>query len=744
MKLPALPSFIGKRNHRKEVFLSLLLYPDAVEAAIWEVGSRGKAVVLGAVTQDLTHDSWQERRIAADKCITTLENIAQTTSIQKVILGFPAPYLTKDGDIIREIKPQVKKLTHELGLVAIGFVSIYQAIVYKYKKQEGVPPSLILLGFTAGAITVSLYRVGNFVAQTTIPKEGSIAEHLEDAFAQFSSTAVLPSRIVLYGTKPETLERAKRDLMKHHWTARSNFIHFPKIEILPGDAAAVAVSFAGAGEITHTVDDMDDQEPQEKDSSLGMPLDEEELRSDDAEEVEERVAEEEKHEAVDEAHDAEDEEELNKHANVIPVDPKALGFKAEEEFAQESGKKRSSHRRTTIHIPNVFRIAKHRLRFPVRGKRGVFAVLFILVPLSILLFGGYYIADTILPRATVTITTIPQVVKVSETIGIDAEGRKVAGITIAGRKKEQSETGQKTIATTGKKTLGEPAKGTVTILNKSTVPKTYKKGTTISTGGIDFTLDTDVSIASASETFQGITYAKENVAVTAKQIGTKGNIAAGKEFTIAGVSSTVASARNDQAFSGGSSKDVTVVARADQEQIVKELTQELTVKAKEGFERAGEEVIIPETIKTTITQKVFSAEIGEEAKDLNGKITVTISGIGYKSSDIANALREKVKERVPQGYMLSSDLPTIETGSPKIAKDGAITLSATISATAIPNLDIPTIAKDIAGKSVSQAEEKMRSYPGVQDVKFSISSLLNKDRLPKRLKNISVLVSMGE
>ncbi len=785
MKLPGFPSFIGKRTNHPEVFLSLLLYPDAVEAAIWELSAHGKPNVLGAVTQDIVHDSWQERRAAADKCITTLEDIAQTTNLQKVILGFPAPYLTKDGDIIKDIRPSVKKLTHELGLVPIGFVSVYQAIIHKYKKQEGVPPSLILLGFTAGSISVSLYRVGNFAGQITIPKEGSIAEHLEDAFAQFSSSTVLPSRILLYGTKPAILEQAKRELLKHHWTARSNFIHFPKVEVLQGDGAAIAVSYAGAGELTNTIDDQDvvEETVPEEEGVIDLPqeemlVEEESVRVDDAEEVEEQVeaemeqeeliedelAEEESRESDEDSEiieegASENAEDIEEHANVIPVDPQTLGFQSgEEEMEEESEPKTSRHgRKMKLQLPALFgnlkkkffkgkSSAKHHQTeddVPESQKRPLgFALL--IIPLIILLVAGYYVIDTFLPKAKVTITTIPKSISASETINVDTSSTSISGNTIPGKKKEQSATGEKSVPATGKKTIGDGAKGKITILNKSTVPKTFKRGTIVSTGGIDFTLDSDISIASASETFQGITYSKEDVAVSAKQIGTKGNISAGHDFSINGVSSTVASGRNDQAFTGGTSKDVTVVARADQEEIIKELTTELTAQAKQGFESTGEELLIPETIKTSVTEKVFSAEIGQEAKDVNGKVTITITGTGYSTSDITSLLKDKVKSQVSSGYMLSSDIPKVETGTPTVQKNGTISLSATITATSIPDLNLPTLANQIAGKSSAEAKQSITALPGIGNVEFSISSMFHKDRLPKRLQNITLLVSNGQ
>ncbi len=746
MPLSSVASILGKLNTRPLVYLSLLFYPDAVEAAIWEFGSKGKPTILGAVTQELATDSWEERRIAADKCVTTLEDIAQTTSVEYVILGFPAAYLTKDGDIIKDIKPYVKKIMQELGLKPIGFVSIYQAIVYKYKKDEGLPPSLILLGFTAGSVTVSLYRVGAFCDQVTIPKEGSIAEHLEDALSQCAGDGVLPSRIILYGTKPFILEQAKKELLRHPWTARSNFMHFPKIEILPGDGAAIAVSYAGAGELAKDVADQ-----QEVDLGSDLPTDEESVRVDEAEEIEEQFQEEQVRESVnDERINDQDEEgrvnnaeRFDEQQNVVPVDPSSLGFAPVQDQNKEAeiSRQKTSRRVRMPSLSIFFRLFRRHSRNERKRNPLLFLVGIILL---VLLGVGYYIADIVVPRAEVVLAIMPKDITVSETILVDPSLNEISENAIPGGKQEQSETGEKTIRTTGKKIVGEPAKGTVTIVNKSTVSRTFKKGTVLSASGIEFTLDRDVSIASASETFQGITYAKETVSVTAKDIGTKGNIPAGREFTISGVSSTIASARNDTAFTGGTSKEIQVVARSDHEQIVKEVTQEVTQKGKESLKAATEETVIPETIKTTIVKREFSAEIGQEAREVTGKITVSLSGIGYRSADLLELFQRKAKQVIPEGYELSSERPTFDVGSPRIGKDGSIRLVATMSAVALPNIDASALAKDIAGKPASEAKEMLQQHDGVRNVDYRISSLFRRQRFPKRSENIRVVISQEQ
>jgi hypothetical protein len=282
------------------------------------------------------------------------------------------------------------------------------------------------------------------------------------------------------------------------------------------------------------------------------------------------------------------------------------------------------------------------------------------------------------------------------------------------------------------------------VYNKSLISRTFKKGTVVSAGAVDFTLDTDVSVASASESLDTKTYGKANVKVTAKVIGDSGNIGAGKTLAISGISSDLANARNDKAFTGGTSKDVTVVSRADQDAIVKQLTTELTAKAKTNFESSGSEILIPETVKTSVTKREFSREIGEEATEVNGTITVTITGTGYTSSDVTYLLRDKIQAQVEDGYELSSELPQIETKSPTIEKDGTIKLAASITSTIVPRIDSAELVKNLVGTSKSKASETITAYKGIGGVDIVISSLFSKQRMPKRTQTITILVKNGQ
>lgn len=754
-----LPSFSG-RNKQQELFLTLLIYPDAVDAACWALGKQGEAIIEGAVTQELMNDSWEERIEAVDKCVSTLEDLTKSENINKVILGFPSEYLTEEGDVRKEIKPHIKELTKLLELTPIGFVSIYQAIIHQYKKLEGVPPSMILMGITIKGITVTLYKVGNFIGQRVFAKEGNLIGHLEDALSTFTDVEILPARILLYGTDRHTLEDAKRDILQYHWQQKANFLHFPKAEILPGDGAAAAVSHAGASELMESMDVENEElqveeveEVEEKNETARATTSVEEDINHPVDSASQTILDE--NEVISTEQETEKqvfEEELPIHEeeydNIEPVTPEDIGFSTvDEEDVVNPARKPTKNKisqmflSVTHSLKQVIQnVLKRRKSVNGNNPKKIKTIVIVVIPFLIALV-GFILFSFVLPKATIAITVIPRTVEAEKTFIIEPNG-STNGDVVSGLEKEESVNGEKSVSVTGKKTIGDPAKGTITIFNKSQVPRTIKKGTVISAGSIDFLLDDDVSIASASESLAAgtITYGKANGNVTAKEIGTQGNISSGREFSISGISTSIATARNDQAFTGGTSKDITVVSRADQDNAVKQLTAELIEQAKNGFGISEGEQLISDTITSEVSERAFSHEIGQEAKELTVKATVVIKGTAYKEDDIKAAMNQALSAEMPDGYKLSQDSFQISTNEPIVEKSGEISISITGSAKLIPSFELKDLTSQIAGKSITEAESIIKNIQGVGGVAIKTSLSLFPNKLPSRQQNLSVSI----
>jgi len=794
MKFPGiLANILQKNNKPQDRFLTLILDTDNVAAGVWHIAD-GRPQTTGTASALLAKDDWQERLKVADTLIAQMEDKEGTTALHKTILGLPAQFLTAEGDIAPDARLNIRKLAKVLELELMGFVPIHQALMFYFKQEEGIPPSVIFIGVGNKDITLSLYKIGVLTGQKTVDRNDDVVAHVEQVLKDFKDVEILPSRMFLYGANAPLSEEVRAQLMRNPWQTKANFLHFPKIELLPAETIIRAVSLGGASELGGKVaivseedKELPSQEPLSplSGSSATAPSphktdevnkqegkDSLSLEKDEAQEIEETPV-----ESESTAEDKEREEE----PNVVMVSPETLGFRKGKDILEERGhipktpapgigretegvlpkeeirqeiptetdevpkRLKISLKLPSIKIPSLPKIA---IRLPgIPGGKFKYILAAVLLGILGTIGGALW---WFLPHANVTILEIPKHLETTNIITIDPSATQVNGEKdiIPGKKQEKSVSGEKKVAVTGKKTIGDPAKGTVTIFNKTTGPRTFKKGSVLVTGGLQFTLDDDVQAASASENLVSgtVTFGKATGTITASAIGSQSNVPAASEFKFKDLSETVAVARNDTALAGGTSRDVTVVSRADYDGLVKELSGELLEKAKGDLAGSvgGGEKLIDATVKTTVTDKSFGQELDQEATELTGTVTVLVTGISYAEADMGTVMKSILAADVPQGYIIEDTMNSVNVLSMTVKKDGNITANVKWSATALPVIDTGVVAGIIAGKTLSDATQELKKIPGVAGAEFSFRLSPTRNRLPANKKNISVSLSLQE
>jgi hypothetical protein len=787
----AFQSLLGKKNTDTQIYLSLFVDEHSVAASFWRPGARGAVERIVSAHKGVPSGIWKDRITSIDALLGHLEEKGDIADVTTTILGLSPSFLTSTGEIRKEVRLEIKKLAQELALTVAGFVPLTQAAIYKLKTDEGVPPSVILLGINASTIALSLYKIGTLVGVRDIDKHEDVATQVEQGLKSFTEMEVLPARILLYGSDEKALEEVKTKLLHHPWTTKANFLHFPKIEIITQEFIVDAISLAGASEMKASVPDAEEEQT--------PPVQEEKLTAEavvpppagaiipesvDTEDNEtlEAQADVGTQEIVDDANEkiledtqtnsetivdetraevAEAQEILKEDfaldnepvedANVVMVDAESLGFRKNADILEE---KKEQQEKEVVRSPAGTKgvAFASQIGYIARGLQGRMSSIrlgkinpiAIVALIALLLVGGLFVWT--LPKATVTVLEIPRTLTASENIIIDPTVGTIDGQsnTVPGTNQQKSLDGEKTVAVVGKKDVGDPARGTVTIYNKALSARSLKKGTVLSSGSLKFTLDSDTEVASASESIGSITFGKKDAAVTASAIGGQSNLPGGTEFSFADMSNI--SARNDNALTGGTSRQVTVVTRSDVDTFVNDLSDELTQKAQEDLASSvsGGEQMIEDTIKTTVTERVFDQEIDQESNELHGKITITVSGITYAQKDIRDVLTQSGALEVPEGYTLSEDNTKISLSNVQVKKDGTITAKATVEAQALPTIDISALPAALAGKTIKDAEMKLRAIPGVGGMQVGFRFSLSKNRLPLNRKNISVSMSVVE
>lgn len=284
-------------------------------------------------------------------------------------------------------------------------------------------------------------------------------------------------------------------------------------------------------------------------------------------------------------------------------------------------------------------------RFVVIGVLGVL----LLILASLVLF---------VPRATITL--YPETIAHDREFAIQAlEGIDEINYAlkqIPATFVEVEEEGSAKAPTTAEKQIGTKATGTISIRNKRSTVE-LKAGTTITSTrgeGVQFRLSESVTVPGArigdlGQTIQGW---KNDVPVEAVAVGEQGNIQA-SSFTIAGYEKdNLVTGESSKAFSGGTSRTVKVVAPEDRDKLLQQLNAEVSSKAHNALRsKLAQEWTIPEdTIKTETVEENWSADIGQEAKEVELRLKVRTVGLALRPQDMETLIQRQFTETVPPQF----------------------------------------------------------------------------------------------
>lgn len=690
MPLSIFNKFLVKEEKKRSFFLALEITPSVIKAACCEIEEE-KIGILGTASQE--YDGlWENAITAGDKVISKVEeNLPSKINLEKVILGLPEEFI-KEGKIAEEQLPKIKELCQKLLLTPLGFVEIPLAIANYLKKQEGGTPESLVLLRLGPKLEVALVRVGKISNNTTILFSGNLAMDLEMALKSFTDVEVLPSKILIFDGG--NLETAKQELMNHPWTARVPFLHFPKIEAASMDLDIKSIAYAGGSEMMN---------------NLEIKI--EEVVSSEPEIKEPLVEEGENFGFVKDAEILEKPQQVLVTEEVKSSFPKIKFNLPKFNFSSFS---LPGFNFSSLSFPKIPKIPK--------------AGIIILIALTVLiLMAGLVGASWFLPTAQVNLFLQTKNQEQQLEVTLDPK-----------LKWEIDENLTQKATVTGKKLVGDKAKGVVTIYNKTQSSKIFKAGTIIvSSSKLKFTLDSDVTLASASASDPTVppVFGKADVNVSASDIGPEGNLGVGQIFTVSDLTTDQYAAKNSVAFSGGTSREISVISRIDQDNLLTSAQAQLAEKAKKdllGKLQSGEN-LFEQTLTGTITQKKFDKEVAQEGTEVNLDLTMHFSVLGYRQEDLFTG-------PIPQGYEISKDSLKVEIIDLQKNKDNTYKLKANLKVSFLPKINMVEIKKNLAGKNLAQVDIYLRSLGNLSgyEVKFQRTFFLSKNILPHSSKNIVI------
>lgn len=764
-----LPFF--KKKVKPEYFLALLLREEKVTAVVFEE-YKGLVKFVGKHEENfetsIEHamlDEWLE---VLDKAISSAENnLPQNIETQKTVFGVKENWV-EDAKIKKEYLLKLKKVCETLGLTPIGFLVIQEAIAHLLQKEEGLPPSAILIEVGNRNLSLSLLKAGNIIETKRTRIEDSIPKTTDRLLHHFTAFDVLPSRIILFNIDDE--ENLSQQFIGHQWSKSLPFLHVPKTTSLPKGFDAKAVLFGAATQMGfEMLDEKIDKitEEDSKSSHSGEFRNAERDQNPPPEKYIETPMEDFGFVRNQDVAKMETSKEAKKtESDNLEINTKIQHLEEKEDITQEPkepedvkiNEPKIIHRyKKSLFVLILSAVSKTiktilPLLFLAKSNAGLLLLpfkkqrkLILILPLIIIFLTIFILFYIFIPKAKIIISIDPKIVDKSQEVIISTKSKSdFSKNIISGELISIQESGKLSMPTTGKKEVGEKAKGTVTIYSRFSEEKTFPKDTIItSSNNLEFTLDNSVTLASSS----GDASSQPSIAkasITAKNIGKESNLPSSTKFNFGSIPSITAIAKNETAFSGGTKKEINIVAKEDLDKLTTQAINDLEEKAKKEISKnvTSGKSIIPIFVDKNFDKKEFNKKIGDEASDVSIAATISYQLVSYTNNDFEAYSKDILKDH---SNMILIDRIKYDLENIRQEKED-ISALLKIKASYMPNIDKEKITAQITGKQIKESEEILSKLPEVSDIEISVTPqfpLLPK-ALPRISKNISIEIIANE
>lgn len=744
------------KNFNKKVlplyFLVLVLRDEKANAVIFEE-IEGKVKIVGQKEQHFSTSidevSQEELLEVLDKAISSAEStLPENIQTQKTIFGVKESW-TDNDQIKKQYLAKLKKASEELGLTPIGFLVISQAISHLLQKEEGAPVSAVLTEVNKKSVTVTLLRAGKSIETKSSEIHESVPFTVDTLLKHFNIPEILPSRIIIFNGK----EDLSQEFITHTWSKSLPFLHLPQITNLQEGFDAKSVLFGAATQMGFEVLSTENTEKSTEDtdkqnfndsvnsSVISVPAGDFGFAKDmDVANMPAHASEEPKEEKL------ADEDETMK-VTPLKAETDEIYFpkeKSTKNFNKVLDVSKIILMRLLIFLFSAIRKINLKKILSKKPKGRMSFVLSAILILIIALFASYFL----FMKATISITIEPKIIEAKKSILFSTvDSTDPSKNIIKGNFVTVSEEGKVSTSTTGKKDVGTNAKGSVTIFNSLTQSKTLTENTILKApNGLEFTLDSTITIrAVASHSAdEVVTPEKATVNVTANQLGKESNLPSGTKFTVASFAISDLIAKNDNPFSGGTKKEVTVVSRNDQNKLEEELPKQLEEKAKETLSKKMDQgkVLLPSFAASTLIDKSFDTKVEDEANQVTLNGTVEYQGIVYVKNDLIEVSKSLLEKDVPSGHQIDYNNIKTTVLDIKNKNDEEVEANLNIKALLLPKIEEEKLTKELKGKSFKTIEDFLYKLPQISDVDIRLSPNLPflPKNLPGREKNIKIKI----
>lgn len=719
-----LPNLFSKNLTKKnDLFILIVLTDQSIQAALWQVIDQ-KIVILNK-SKVRFYSTQEEQLIQLDESLQDLGKKSEETD--QVLFAFE-PHWVENNAILESHEQELKKISESLSLEAIGFVLITEAI-HQFLIKENSYLSSIVLYMGTNFLDLMVIKQGKTVGSLSVGRSQDIVSDVHEALARleqnFSANGLkLPPNIILSSSviDQEKLRLYQQQLFTLDWTEQFNFIQKPIIEVIDpdrlleiiakncGEAIAQQIGIISVPSETETkasvLQSIEKEEKEEShQASFGVPISV----------TKEHVADVDKKD--------EDKED---------------GDKEEQQLGEIETKKDrffNSGKKFLKFLPTFKKTKKDSVRTVGKDKKFNFKIIIILgvvvgvaasaIIYYFLLKNSYQVTLALSPD-TKTIQQTATII-LDPTIAASDPANNLLKASIVNYEVSDSQE----IQTTGIKEVGEKARGEVVVFNKTDEEKAFSAGTVFKAESLEFeaTEDFVVPAASVEETEDGDGEIREfgrvKITLTAKEIGAESNISNRTEFRIEDFSTNTYSARAEEDFSGGSSREIRVVSQEDHRELLVNLRQRLLKKAREELQENAQhaDYVIPTEVYQVI-EETYSNDIGEEVDKVSLFLTISLQGLTYTTDDLIALSQAVLENDVPQNYTFTDQEPTVDPRVITEEDSDRVILEAEISGIVKAMIVKEDLKEELVGLPVQEVQSQLHNLDIAAQVDFVFSPSL--------------------
>jgi hypothetical protein len=156
----------------------------------------------------------------------------------------------------------------------------------------------------------------------------------------------------------------------------------------------------------------------------------------------------------------------------------------------------------------------------------------------------------------------------------------------------------------------------------------------------------------------------------------------------------------------------------------------------------GPQILVDSFVSFDPTSKTFDHKIGDEASTLKLNLTMGVKAVVVDKTKLADLVREKLKDEVPQGFVLR-DAQIDYKFTFKEEKDGKFVFDVDTTSNFLPEIKEDEIIKNIQGRLPSVVQSYLSSIPGYAKAQIFINPHFPGvfGTLPRVVKNIHIEIT---